>query len=227
MTNDIKLFSRNIIIACLVGIVLVAIVFFGLIPVIGKTEKAAYLDILVAPVEAKVMINGVEYRDAIYEFEPGVYTAEVSMDGFLSQTVEMELKQNQTFGLYVSLAPKNDDWSYFEEKQHQASLDALLKLYGGLVDSGDAASFAKKANLKDETPIEFSACGEPATRRNCDALVINYDYAKACGDKLCLIINSRKPELTNETLDLVAAKLEEKGYNLNDYKYTFVQNDNR
>ena len=72
MTNDIKLFSRNIIIACLVGIVLVAIVFFGLIPVIGKTEKAAYLDLLVAPVEAKVMIIGVEYRDAIYEFEPGI-----------------------------------------------------------------------------------------------------------------------------------------------------------
>ena len=227
MEKDLKIFIRNVIIACLTGIILVAVVFFGIVPVLGQTEKPAYLDILVTPLEAKVVINGAEYRDAVYEFEPGMYTVEIALDGFQSKTIEMELKQNQTFGLYVSLTPDDGDWSYFEEKQHQTSLEALLRLYGGLIETGDVTEFAKKVSLKDEVPIEFSICEAPATRRNCDAITINYDYSKACGDNLCLIISSRRPELTDETLSEVAAKLEEKGYDLDNYKYTFVQDVNR
>ena len=62
---------------------------------------------------------------------------------------------------------------------------------------------------------------------NCDAVVVNYDRVPECQNQECLVINGRRPTLTNEVLTAVRNKLSENGYNLDDYKYVYAQNNER
>lgn len=58
----------------------------------------------------------------------------------------------------------------------------------------------------------------------CDSVELTYDYEKDCGGMLCVVITGRNSELTDEVLSEAKAKLLEKGYRLDDYKFVYRQN---
>lgn len=185
------------------GIVLALAVFMGIIPAVEGASKPAYLDVLVLPAEAKVEINGQEYNNAVYEMEPGKYTAEVKMGDLTPEVVQLNLEKNRTMGLYMDWS-ETGGWRYYtaEELKHKNSIEEIL-------------------------PIYTSVCGAPAKRTNCDAISVSYDRVPQCGNAKCLVINGRQEMLTDEVLTEVRNKLSENGYNLDDYKYVYVQNDER
>ena len=204
--NNLELKTRMIyrlIIAVLVsGLLLVILIFLVILPLVEKSGKLAYLDVLVTPASARVEIGDVEYHNAVYELEPGVYQATVIYEGVEPKIVELDLIKNQTTGLYLRL--DDDDWRQFTKEE-----------------------MIHKNNLAGETPIYFSICGTPAKRTNCDALAIVYDRAKECDYDRCVIISGRSVNLSDEALDEARNQLAEKGYSLSDYQYTYIQNDNR
>ena len=181
-------------------LLLAALIFWVLIPLGEYLGKPAYLDVLVTPVEATVEIGGKEYRNAVYEMEPGTYTATVRLDGVEPEVVEFNLVQNETTGLYMNWT-KSGGWQYYtvEELEHKNAIGEV-------------------------TPLRLSICGAPAKRTNCDAVAVDYERNVECGGE-CLIISGRRAELTDEVLMAVRDKLAEKGYDLDDYKYVYIQNN--
>ncbi len=186
------------------GVVLALVIFLGVLPLIDYLGKPAYLDIMVEPTEAKVEIGGREYAsNAVYELEPGAYTATVRLGELEPETVDLNLVKNQTTGLYLRWTEDNGWRLYTMEELKQ------------------------KNAIAEIMPLKLSICGVPAKRTNCDAIAIYYDREAKCGGEKCLVVNGRRPELTDETLDAVRGELEARGYSLNDYNYIYVQNDDR
>jgi len=172
-------------------------------PSVKYSDGMAYLDILVEPIDTKVEIKGREYRNAVYGAEPGTYVATVTREGVSSVEYTLELKENETTGLYLRLA---DD---------------------GTWEQSTAEELAQRNSIDRVMPLYFSICGTPAKRTNCDAISVNYDRVAECGYSQCLIISGRRSEFSEEALTETVKQLSERGYTLDDYKYIYTQNDNR
>ena len=218
-------------------ITLVLVIFLVIIPVIKDAGRLAFLDVLVAPVDATVMINGEEYRNAVYEMEPGHYTATVAKDGFKTVTAEFDLGKDKTAGLYLYLEPSDGNWNYYEQAKNQASLEALLRLnnYNSdgaawwppvqVIQEKDAAKkLAERYKVKSILPVNVSLCGDVATRMTCNAIKVEYKYSKKCNDSLCLVISGRSRELPAEALSEIREKFATGGFSFDDYQYVYVQN---
>lgn len=217
-------------------IVVVLAVFLVIIPLIKDAARPAYLDVLVAPVDATVAIDGEEYNNAIYEMESGHYAATISKENFKPVTVEFDLKKGETTGLYLYLEPTNGDWGVYEQTKNQASLEALLRLdnYNSdgetwwpeikpVQEKDGAKKITEKYKVKSILPMNVSLCGETATRMTCNAIKVEYKYAKKCGDKICLVISGRSKELPEDALSEIRSKFAQGGFDFDSYKYIYVQ----
>lgn len=226
--------SAAVLFAAVIAVVMA--VFLVIIPLIKDAARPAYLDVLVAPVDATVAINGENYNNAIYEMEPGHYVATISKDSFKSMTVEFDLKKGETTGLYAYLEPTNGDWAVYEQTKNQASLEALLRLNGYDGDAEvwrpeikpaqekeGAKKIAEKYKAKSILPMNLSLCGETATRMTCNAIKVEYKYAKKCGDKICLVISGRSKELPDEALSEIQSRFTQGGFEFGTYDYVYVQ----
>lgn len=201
-TKQVKNFYYKLAWICGGGLALALVIFLGILPFIDYLGKPAYLEILV-PEEAVVEIDGVEYNSAIYEMEPGEYTATVRLGNLEPEVVKMSLAKNETTGLYLDWT-ESGGWQYLT-----------------------AEELAHRKAIAEITPLYLSICGTPARRTNCDAIVVNYDRVPECQNRECLVINGRQAKLTDEVLSAVRDKLSENGYNLDDYKYVYIQNSER
>lgn len=231
---------RNMVLLFVGAIALVLALFLGVIPMVEGMNRPAYLEVLVAPVDATVKIGDKRYRNAMYEMEPGEYTATMERNGFLKKEVKLNLERGKTTGLYAYLdLPSEGGWEFYEEKEYRGSLEALLrlggynekgeKLVGGaLVEENDSLTkLAKKIGVRQLMPMELAVCGEPANRMNCDAAWVEYDYAKECADELCVIITGRAAELGERMLNEVRGRMRQGGYELSDYRYVYLQDQER
>lgn len=224
------IFAVVVTIVVLMGIILVALT-------IPHEDDKALLDILVSPVDAKIVVGDSEYRNAIYEMTPGHYEVVVSRDGFKTVETELDIIKGGTVGLYLYLEPTNNSWGFYSKRENLASLDTLLRLKG-FDNSGEVWTPALPLNQESEgareetdrftirsiMPMRFSQCGEPASRMTCNAIEVEYDYSEKCDDELCLIITGRYDVLQSDIVDMIKNELNEKGYDFNDYKYVYIQN---
>ena len=196
-----KKMNKGMMIMLGVGVLVLLVVLLGVVPYVEQMGKPAYLDVLVEE-GGTVKIDGVEYRNGVYEMEPGKYTAKVLAEsdggagGVKDLTLELDLVRNQTAGVYPYF--RNGKWGVYtaEELAHRQGIVGVL-------------------------PMEFALCEGAATRVNCDAVRVSYE--KMCKGKECVVTRGRKAELTEETLSQVQERLAEKGYNLDDYEYVYVQ----
>lgn len=214
----------------------VLVIFLIIVPAIKNANRPAFLDILVAPVDANVMIDGEEYRNAVYEMEPGHYTATITKEGFNEVTVDFDLEKNKTAGLYLYMEPTDGNWDFYKKKENQDSLEALLRLnnynsdgatwrpeVAPIQEKDGAKEIAEKYKVKTILPVNVSLCGEVATRMTCNAMRVEYKYSKKCGDSLCMVISGRSKELPAEALNEIREKFTEGGFDFDDYRYIYVQ----
>lgn len=226
--------SAAMLFAAIITVVLV--VFLVIIPMIKDSAKLAFLDILVAPVDANVVIDGEVYNNAVYEMEPGHYTATIAREGFKTVTADFDLEKGKTAGLYLYLEPSDGDWGYYELAKNQASLEALLRLnnynsegeawwpeISPIQEKSGAKKVVEKYKVKSILPVNVSLCGEVATRMTCNAVKVEYRYSRKCGDSLCLVISGRSKELPSEALAEIREKFAEGGFDFSDYRYIYVQ----
>ena len=141
----------------------VLVIFLIIVPAIKNANRPAFLDILVAPVDANVMIDGEEYRNAVYEMEPGHYTATITKEGFI--------EKNKTAGLYLYMEPTDGNWDFYKKKENQDSLEALLRLnnynsdgatwrpeVAPIQEKDGAKEIAEKYKVKTILPVNVSLC---------------------------------------------------------------------
>lgn len=198
---DIRRFYWRLAMVAGGGIVLALAIFGGVVPLVRYLQASAYLDVMVEG--ATVEIDGAEYRNAMYEMEPGRHTATVRADG-ADDVVELELDlaRAETLGLYMRWASDGGGWRYYtaEELKHRQAIGEVL-------------------------PVYASVCGEVATRTNCEAATVTYERAAECEGEKCVVIRGRGAGLSDEVLAEVRGKLNEMGYDLGDYRYVYVQDD--
>lgn len=237
---EIQKIYRKTAIIFIVMIILTLVVFMGALPAIKYLERPAFLDILVAPVEATITINDKQYHNAVYEMEPGRYTATVSMDGFKTITTELNLEKNKTTGLYTYLEPENGDWSFYDRQKNQESYEVLMRLKGYYSDgktwspalpyvyeSDNAAESTNEFTVGSIMPLNLSSCKEPASRMTCNAVSVKYEYSDRCGNNLCLVITGRSAQLSQEDLNDIRDKLSEEGYDIDNYPYIYKQDTSK
>lgn len=225
--------NKGLIIGLIIGVVVVAAVF-GII----NALRSAVVVIQVAPTNATVTIGGKSYENGSYQFFPGKITAIISAEGFDSKTVDLQLDVNSQNKILTYLNPTNGDYSFYEKKENINSLNILLTANGFIggvanekqerfsTDQDDSADdFIKKIQIKNKMPIKFSQCGKPATRMNCNAIQIDYDYDEKCGNSLCLIIKSRSEKINDEIKEGVRKELMKVGYKLEDYKLSYSRKE--
>lgn len=200
---SLRRLCQAIAVTLVAGIALIVVVAFVIMPFAKSVDKMAYLDILVEPSSAKVEIAGNEYRNAVYEAEPGTYTVAVTGPGMEPVNYTVELRQNETTGLYLRL------------------------MDGGQWKQDSIEELTERNAIGRKLPMYFSICGIPAKRTNCDAISVDYDRVEECDYDLCLIISGRKDELSDDVLAETKKQLSDIGYDLDDYQYIYMQNDDR
>ena len=106
--------NKIIIIAGIAIIVIMLIIFL----VIGLTKRDAVPEVvhtgasvMLVPLNAKAEINGSEYTNGTYYFEPGKYSAHISAEGFAGRDVEFEIKKAKLTTVAVYLTPTSGSYS--------------------------------------------------------------------------------------------------------------------
>lgn len=217
-----------------------AVILLITILTIRHLTRPATLILQVSPSSANITINGTTYHNGSYEINPGEdISTTISAEGFTTKTISLSLSRGHTTSLITYLRPEDGSWNYYLKEENRESLNILANMLGlqppsyvatkdNITTDNDssAASFVKTLSIGSILPTNLSICGEPATRLNCDSIDISLAYSKDCNDTLCLIITGRRDSLDNETLSKIAARLQESGYQLKDYKYTYASRDN-
>ena len=185
-----------ILIGCAIGLLVIALAIFSII----KAKYSASLDILVAPLSAKITIDGNEYQNGLYKFEPGEVVATITKEGFYDREIALELKVGETAELYTYLLPLegNYDW-YIEHEEDMMILNTI----------GDATASKKSLEYLIDNPIVEVL---PIIYANYDA---NWDYTEYrvdggsfddCNLEFCLKITDTTGGNYEAALESVRAK---------------------
>ena len=175
------------------------------------------LEINVAPSTATITINGQDYRNGIYEVEPGNYTATISADGFTGKSANITVEEGQTAKLATFLPNKSEGMAYFERSA--ADLNILRTLSDQeAVDF--IKSYDKKLSIRDQLPLDASydmseVLGIPGNEIY-EQTIYDGSTDSRCSAAFCLLVSGY--ELS---LDAVRESIADAGYNLDDYEVIY------
>ena len=98
-------------------------IIFGILAVIAiivwiiEAPKTAKINVLVAPLDAKVTIGGKQFKNGTHRIEPGTYDVEIKRDDFGDYTGQIVAEKGKTTRLYVCLEKNEDSVAYYESHQ--------------------------------------------------------------------------------------------------------------
>lgn len=181
-----------------------------------RNTKNAYAEILIAPKDATIIIDNTEYKNGVYNFYPGTYTATIKKDNFETKEISVELKSNQTTLIYNYLTGINDDFSYYEYNQEDFS--TLLRV---AKNDEKAQKFLNDYNkytkIRDYLPMSYAENGNMTGGKS---ISINIsDGSGQCQEKsFCIIIKDYFGGNLEKALSLIS----ERGYNPSDYEIYYT-----
>ena len=185
--------------------VIILVVFFTLYFL--NVAKTAVLDILVAPINATVLIDGEIYSQGTYKTYPGETTAVISAEGFKDKVINLNLSSEETNKIYEFLVPEEGNLNYYAKNDDDME---ILKKIGG----DEAEKISKVVSIKNVLPIiEYRYGG---LNGNSYEIVIDQDFN--CEELFCLMVTG-----TNDK-DEIDSLVKSKGYNPMDYKIRYGTN---
>ena len=106
--------------------------FLAIIAVIGiliwNATKTATINFSVAPVDAKIQIDGRgEYYNGSYQVHPGTHEITISHDGLTTKTFTMDLKSGYSATLTAFLSD-NGNFDFYTLKDNYASFEKLTEI---------------------------------------------------------------------------------------------------
>lgn len=78
--------------------------------------RNAELNILVAPIDAEILIDGKSFSNGTYRFYPGKVSVEIRKTGLISKKMEINLESNKTTRLHEYLLGNNSSMIHFEAR---------------------------------------------------------------------------------------------------------------
>lgn len=172
---------------------------------------SATLDIVVVPTEAKILINGEEYKNGVYQnARTGKAKVNISLDGFETQEFEIELKRDERTRLYTYLEG-NEEWYESMDEDNQNLLDIINEHKGE----------QQTVELKDKYPImaDIPIVFERYLSNYTEYVSYRVDGGKydGCEQEFCLKITDISGGNYEKALDVIR----EKGYNPSDYEIIY------
>ena len=209
------------------------VIIVGVVAIaIYNSTKNAIIKFAIAPIDATIAVNGNDsYHNGSYQFQPGDYEVTISYEGLDSKIFNINLQPNTTIAVTTFLS-ENGNFDYYTYKDNNSSYLMLTRIASSsdnqTTDNDTSAEEfilqqEKNDSISEYTPIRFSVCEMPATRINCDAVEVTYDFSDSCNGQKCLIVKGREETLTDIVTDELASQLSIKGYDLNNYRYIYEQ----
>ena len=196
----------------IVSILVLAAATFIIIDIL----KSARINILVAPIDAKVKINGKDYSPGSHRLFPGEVEVVISDDGFEDKTIKVNLQANHTETIYIALNHKDLGMKYYESDRNSYE---VLKMISSTSD--EIKEFVnqteEKIAIRDILPIRSSSDANSYDEndfRGTETVIGDATDRKECDQVVCLYL------LTNSVGDKSARELMHKyGYEYDDYKF--------
>lgn len=195
-----------------VGVAVIIIIILIVILIYNLNHNAK-LDLLVAPREAKVTIDGKIYQNGVYNFKPGEIEIKVTMDGFDSKETKLVLEPNTTTTYYTYLMPIDGSFDWY--LNHEEDM-MLLNTIGDAEANADAKSYLEKYPIVEVLPIIYANYDD----------VWNYTEFRVdggkfddCEETFCLKIT----DTTGGNEDAAIEMIREKGFNPSDYEIIYKQ----
>lgn len=224
-------FFRNKWVRAILAVDILAII--GIVTVvIYNLTKNAIIDFTIAPIDATITVNGnSNYHNGSFQFHPGTYEVTISHESLDLKTFIIELQPDSDVAITTFLS-EDGIFDFYKLKDNYSSylmLERIASPNNNQTTDHDTSAEEfilqqeQKNSISEFTPIRFAICENPATRVNCDAVEVTYDYSEKCDNQKCLIIKGRKEELTNDVITELTNQLSSRGYNLDNYRYIYEQ----
>lgn len=195
------------------------IVIFNLILVgitigiaVNQATKTATIDILVAPVDAKITLNGTTFENSTTtDIHPGTYEVKIEKEGLKTKTETLEIANNSFTQLRDYLINEDNSFDYY--KTHKNDFDRLKQV--AKEDDEKAKTFIKNyeriAGIINSLPLEYY----DRAQENPIGIYIE-QTTENCPEIVCLIIHTKE-----ENKNLAYSLITNAGYNPNDYQISF------
>ena len=190
-------------------IVFVGIIIYSTIYLIVNADKTANIEILVAPSDAIILIDGQQYpTDTTIKIKPGTYGVKIEKDGFISYNGSIKTTANNTSYLYEYLNESNENGTFYQDNEKenartQQISDKISDLFHEVYNGTD--------NIWNVTPYDDYASGYKiyAEKDENGKIIVNI-YLYTCSQ-------DRVEKLKNNALEY----LEEKAINTNNYTINY------
>lgn len=200
----------------LLGIIILTILII-VIPVtifIINSGKTATLQTTIAPSSAVITFDNNSYQvNRDYKFRPTSTKATISADGFQSQEIDLELKDNETTHIFLYLIPEDGDMSWYDERPEETK---LLLAVGGLQALQYAEDYHKKYPISTVLPLTFVDVN-PETYEWTEFRIDGGEFNDCKTNDYCVKITDSTGNNHERALNLIR----EKGFNPVDYEIIY------
>lgn len=196
----------------------VAVLIAILIIVIHST-KTATIDILVAPTDAVIELNGAKYDNLkSHNITPGDYHVKISMDGMQSKELDLAVKDGEMKKIWTYLLDENGEFSYYVDHPDDAT---ILKEVADSEAKNFLEDYNKKQSILDVLPLTFSNTFEE-NATEVVSISIRWGTGEECKEKpYCLIVRDYTGKNTEKALQMI----KDAGYDPDDYELIFEKGE--
>lgn len=191
------------------GVMVVLLLIMGIVSI--NMLYSATLDIVVVPTEAKILINGEEYKNGVYQnVRTGKAKVNISLDGFETQEFEIELKRDERTRVYTYL---EGDAGWYEGMDEDSSY--LLDIINEYKGEQQTVELKDKYPIMSDIPIVYERYLNNYTEYV--SYRIDGGEYEGCEQEFCLKIT----DISGGNYERALKSIREKGYNPSDYEIIY------
>ena len=178
--------------AILVGAIGAIILIVAIIAIV-EALKTARVNILVAPADATIRINGWRYSNGSHRVFPGKKHVEISYNNMTTVSFDIDCESGHTTAINRYLVGENNDFSYYAKS---AESYEILKL---LADE-NATKFVnqqeQKLIIKDILPVTDVKMGEASNngRPYVETKITDATNREECKASICLAVKTNSAD---------------------------------
>ncbi len=195
--------------------------------VIWGSTKTATINFNIAPVDAKIQIDGSgEYYNGSYQIHPGTHSVTITHDGLTPKTISVDTQSGYVTTLSAFLN-NNGDYSFYELKDNYASFLKLAEIASSenniTTDHDTSAEqfiseFKRIISIMEILPIKGYVYADQRVNSSTAGFTIRDGRGQEeCKSTACLLVNYYGKDYEQT----VTESIEKAGYNPDDYQIIY------
>lgn len=209
-------FIRNHKVLSLMGVLNVLMVLVAILIIVVHHTKTATIDIMVAPSEATIELNGKKYENLeSYNIMPGDYHVKVAMEGMQTREYDMNLADGGFARIWTYLVDADGGFEYYMMHPDDA---AILEDVADKDAEAFVEKYTKMMSITEVLPLTLSNRGD--NTGEIISIHIRWGTEDECREKpYCLIVK----DFTGKNTERALAMIREAGYDPDDYEIIFKE----